>query len=205
MKIPLFFYISVLLGLLTLSCLSGCVYKDGSTTDTISAPAISDPVMITPEPVQTVEPAYLQERISPVMLADIFQSVPSIRYISMNEEEKRLCIRSDTHSFVNTMLADPNAQDMLMKGGHITGIGTFLPRSAKTMPGTVTCTAAVYISSRNITSAFVIDQEKRVVSQQVIEVQGETHVRSAGNRTILSDAEKIVFVFVTDQYHHADR
>lgn len=204
MRIPLFFYMAVLLGLLIFTCLSGCIHRDGSTTDTIPVTATNATVVITLEPVQTIEPVYLQERISPTLRAEIMQSVPSVRYFSMNEEEKKLCIRSDTHALVNTVLADSNAQDMLMKGGRITGIGPFLPRSARTLSGTTTCTAAVYVIAKNITSGFVIDQEKGVVRQQVVEVPDGTHVLSSGNLTILSDAERIVFVFVTDQYPRAD-
>ncbi|MFA4878090.1 MAG: hypothetical protein WC586_11825 [Methanoregula sp.] len=122
----------------------------------------------------------------------------------MKEEEKTLCVRSDTQLLVNAVLVDPNAQDMLMKGGYIDGIGIFLPRSAKTTPSVGTCTVAVYITLKNITSGFVIDQENGVVSQQVVEVPDGTHVRSSGNRTILSDAERILFVFVTDHYQNAD-
>lgn len=204
MKNPHIFYTAILLGLFILTCLPGCIHQDGSTPDTIPTPATSTPVMATPEPVQTVELGYLQERITPALREEILQSVPSIRYVSMDDEEKKLCIRSDTHALVNTILADPNAQDMLMKGGCITGIGPSLPRSARTMPGSTTCTAAVYITAKNITSGFVIDQEKGVVSQQVVEVPDETHVRSTGNRTIISDTERVVFIFVTDQYPRSD-
>ncbi|MDD1694667.1 MAG: hypothetical protein LUQ71_08080 [Methanoregula sp.] len=122
----------------------------------------------------------------------------------MNVEEKKLCIRSDTRAIVNTVLADPNAQDMLMKGGHITGIGPSLPKTARTMPESTACTAAVYITAKNITSEFVIDQEKGIVRQQVIEVPDGTYVRSSGNRTILFDGERIVFVFTNDPYRYSD-
>ncbi|MFA4878278.1 MAG: hypothetical protein WC586_12815 [Methanoregula sp.] len=204
MKTSPFFYPAVLLVLLILACLSGCIHEASDTSETITVTATGTPVTGTPEPVQTRDPAYEQERISPALRVEVLQSAASIPYLSMNVEEKNHCIWSDTLALVTATLADPNAQDMLMKGGHITGIGPYLPRSAKTTPGTATCTATVYISSRNITSAFVIDQKMGAVTQQGVEVPDETHVRTSGNRTIVSDADSIVFVFVTDPYYHAD-
>jgi len=198
-----FFYPSVLILLFVSACLPGCLNQTTHFNDTILT--VNDTRVTVPvaKPVQhtiTDEPAYVKERLSPAIQSDILASVDEIPYISKDNETRDLCIRSDPLTLVTIVLHDPNAQDMLMKSGHITGIGPYLPRSAKTNPDNGTCTAAVYISGRNITSGFVIDQDRQVVSRQILEVPSETHVRASGNRTIILINDSVVFVFDNQQY-----
>jgi len=197
-----FFYLSVLI-LLFSTCLSGCLNQTTHFNDTIST--INDTLVPGPiaKPIQhTVidESAYVNERLSPAIQSNILASVDGIPYMSTDNETRDLCIRLDPSTLVTIVLHDPNAQDMLMKSGHITGIGPYLPRSAKTNPDNGTCTAAVYISCRNITSGFVIDQDRQIVSRQILEVPSETHVRTSGNRTIVSINDSVVFVFDNQQF-----
>lgn len=194
-----FFYIAVVALVSIGICLSGCVNQEGQVTETgLSMISGTQVPTINPGPVQEEirnEIPYEQERLSPELQSVILGSAPDILYFAMDIEMKELCIRSDPKTLVTILLGDPNAQDMLMKNGSITGIGPYLPRSGKTDPADGACTVAVYVSSRNVTSAFVIDQEKQVVSRQVIEVPTGTHVRTSVNRTIISINDSIVFVF----------
>lgn len=187
--------------------MSGCVNQEGPITETGPAMISSTQVpAINPGPVQQEimnEIPYVQERLSPELQSLILGSANEIPYLPIDTEMKGSCIQSDPKTLVTILLSDPNAQDMLMKNGSITGIGPYLPRSGKTDPPDGACAAAVYVSARNITSAFVIDPEKQVVSRQVIEVPTGTHVRTLGNRTIISINDSIVFVF-SDTGNYSD-
>lgn len=141
------------------------------------------------------ESAYHQERISPAKRWDLLNSANEIPFLSQDREMDANCIRLDVQTLVAILLSDPNAQDMLMKGGNITGIGTALPRSGKTNPRNGQCTAAIEISSRNVTSEFVIDQDAGVVSRQVIETPSGTHASISGNQTVVSINDRVVFIF----------
>lgn len=198
-----FFYPLVLVFLLISVCLSGCLNQESHSNETISAgndTLVSKTVSGPKQPAATGESTYMNERLSPEMQTYILASVNEIPYLSTNKEMNDQCIQSDPHTLIAIVLRDPNAQDMLMKSGHITGIGPYLPRSAKTNPDNGKCTAAVYISCRNITSGFVIDQERQIVSRQVLEVPSETHVRASGNRTIVLINDSVVFVFDNQQF-----
>jgi hypothetical protein len=46
----------------------------------------------------------------------------------------------------------------------------------------------------------VIDQDRQIVSRQILEVPSETHVRTSGNRTIVSINDSVVFVFDNQQF-----
>lgn len=204
MRNPSIFFVVVVMMLFSLGCFSGCITQNGGITGNIPPTTIitqhSGITETTQSPV-IGEPAYQQERISTQVRTGIMESVSAIPYVDMDENEKDLCVRSDSRDLVTTVLKDPNAQDMLMKDGRITGIWPYLPRSAKTNPDAGDCTAAVYIHSRNITSVFVVDQEKQIVSLQVIEVLPGTHVTELGNRTLVSVNESLVFSFCKEHYY----
>ena len=197
MRNPAFFSMAVVLILLVIICFSGCLTQNGGVSDNITC-TIKTPDSSIPDTskAQTVsDTTYNQEHISQEVRTRIMENIPSIPYIYMNEYEAERCLRSDTRSLVMIVLNDPNAQDMIMRDGHIQGIGLYTPHSAKTNPDSDSCTVAVYIQSSNITSAFVIDQEKQIVSQQVIEVPSGTHATDAGNWTLISRNGSVVLAF----------